>query len=183
MPTFKAWVRTNHKPIILGDDIGIWRRIVLIPFARTFSQDEQDPNLEEKLLSERDGILGWILQGTAEYLKTGIAISPRMQAEINSYRADSDLLGEFLEDQTQQSPGTKAEQKELYLNYKYWCERNGVRPQSKKSLTQRLKERGFPDWKSGSIRYYIGLKLIDLFDQKLEPKLNSEIGEQLTCGP
>ena len=176
MPTFKAWVRTNHKPIILGDDIGIWRRIVLIPFSRTFNQEEQDPHLEEKLLSERDGILGWILQGTTEYLKTGIVISPRMRAEINSYRADSDLLGEFLDDQTYQSADAKAEQKDFYWNYKCWCERNGVRPQSKKSLTQRLKERGFLDGKSGSSRYYIGLKLIDLFDQKLEPKPNPEIG-------
>ena len=166
MPTFTAWVRTNHKPIILGDDIGIWRRIVLIPFSRTFKQQEQDSHLEEKLLAERDGILGWILQGTAEYLKTGIVISPRMQAEINSYRADSDVLGEFLEDQTCQAKDGKAEQKELYTNYKYWCENNGVRPQSKKSLTQRLKERGYPDGKSGSSRFYIGLKLIDAFGQK-----------------
>jgi P4 family phage/plasmid primase-like protien len=168
MPTFKAWVRTNHKPIIVGDDTGIWRRIVLIPFTRTFTKEEQDPHLEEKLLQERDGILGWILEGAKKYQENGIVMSPRMQAEVNSYRKDSDVLGEFLEDKTQRTALSKVEQKSLYFVYKHWCENNGIRAQSKKSFSQRLKERGFPDSKSGSTRYYLGLELIDEFGLKLE---------------
>ncbi len=159
-PTFKAWVRTNHKPIITGDDTGLWRRILLIPFTRTFAREEQDPRLEEKLLQERDGILGWILEGTREYLRTGIVISRRMQAEINSYRTDSDVLGEFLEDKTRKALSAQVEQKQLYRAYKCWCDDSGVRPQSKKSFTQRLRERGFSEPKSGSGRYYGGLELV-----------------------
>ncbi len=63
MPTFKPWLRTNHKPIVTGDDDGIWRRLVLIPFSRSFSAEEKDPNLESKLLEERDGIFMWMLEG------------------------------------------------------------------------------------------------------------------------
>ena len=32
-PEFKLWLSTNHKPVITGTDLGIWRRIRLIPFA------------------------------------------------------------------------------------------------------------------------------------------------------
>ena len=184
MPTFTAWVRTNHKPIIVGDDTGIWRRIVLIPFSRTFTKEEQDPHLEEKLLQERDGILGWILEGAKKYQENGIVMSPRMQAEVNSYRKDSDVLGEFLEDKTQRVTVGKVEQKSLYFAYKHWCENNGIRAQSKKSFSQRLKERGFPDSKSGSTRYYLGLELIDEFGLKLEVS-NAEpsIDEKTTLKP
>ena len=52
MPTFKPWLRTNHKPIVTGDDDGIWRRLVLIPFSRSFSAEEKDPYLESKLMAE-----------------------------------------------------------------------------------------------------------------------------------
>lgn len=31
-PEFKLWVATNHKPTIRGTDVGIWRRIHIIPF-------------------------------------------------------------------------------------------------------------------------------------------------------
>jgi len=41
-PNFKVWLRTNHKPIIVGDDHGIWRRLVLVPFSRTLKPEEQD---------------------------------------------------------------------------------------------------------------------------------------------
>lgn len=180
MPTFKAWIRTNHKPIIVGDDTGIWRRIVLIPFTRTFTKEEQDPHLEEKLLQERDGILGWILEGAKKYQEIGIVMSPRMQSEVNSYRKDSDVLGEFLEDKTQRGVLSKVEQKSLYFAYKHWCDNNGIRAQSKKSFSQRLKERGFPDSKSGSTRYYLGLELIDEYGLKQEVSNDEPISDEIT---
>ncbi len=158
-PTFTGWVRTNHRPIITGDDDGIWRRLVLISFNRRFSADEQDPQLEKKLLAERDGILGWILEGVREYLKTGITLSPRMKAEVNAYRKESDVLGEFLEEKTQPAALGKIEQQDLYRRYQLWCEYNGLKHQSKKSFSQRLKERGYSEGKSGKNRYYVGLEL------------------------
>jgi len=158
-PTFKGWVRTNHRPIITGDDDGIWRKICLIPFSRRFTADEQDPQLEKKLLAERDGILGWILEGVRDYLNTGITLSPRIKAEVNAYRKESDVMGEFLEEKTRPTPQGKIEQRDLYRRYHYWCEENGLKHQSKKSFSQRLKERGYPEGKSGKNRYYVGLEL------------------------
>jgi putative DNA primase/helicase len=167
-PTFKGWVRTNHRPIITGDDDGIWRKICLIPFNRRFSAAEQDPQLEKKLLAERDGILGWILEGTREYLKTGISFSPRMKAEVNAYRKESDVLGEFLEEKTRPAALGKIEQQDLYRRYRYWCEENGLKQQTKKSFSQRLKERGYLEKKSGKNRYYAGLELHEGEEERLD---------------
>jgi putative DNA primase/helicase len=49
LPRFTPWVRTNHRPIIKGTDNGIWRRLVIVPFRRTFAPEAQDNGLETKL--------------------------------------------------------------------------------------------------------------------------------------
>ena len=158
-PSFTPWLRTNHKPIITGEDDGIWRRLVLLAFQRKFTDDEKDPYLEQKLLEERSGMLMWRIEGARLYLQDGIRQSPRMLAELASYRKDSDLLGEFLADHTTQDTIANVNQGTLYKAYQDWANTCGVRPLSKKSFTQRLAERGFREGKSGSSRYYAGLKL------------------------
>jgi P4 family phage/plasmid primase-like protien len=157
-PNFTAWLRTNHKPIITGGDDGIWRRLVLLPFRRKFNDDEKDPFLESKLLEERDGILQWTLEGTRKYLKDGLKLSPRIRQENATYRKDSDLIGEFLDDVLEVDPTAKINQQTAYEAWQEWCRGNGFRITSKKSFTQRLAERGYPEGKSGSARFYVGLK-------------------------
>jgi putative DNA primase/helicase len=156
-PSFTPWLRTNHKPIITGLDDGIWRRLVLLPFSRKFTDDEKDPALEQKLLDEQDAMLMWMVEGAKLYLQDGIKLSPRMRSELGIYRSESDLLGEFLSDQTRPDPTGKANQGTLYKSYRDWCEECGVRPLSKKTFTQRLAERGHPEGKSGKNRFYCGL--------------------------
>jgi putative DNA primase/helicase len=157
LPSFTPWLRTNHKPIVTGEDDGIWRRLVLLRFGRTFSDQEKDPALEAKLLAERDGILLWMIEGAIKYLRDGLPLSPRMKAEWATYRKESDLLGEFLSDHTVAAVNASINQITLYAGYRDWCEACGVRPLSKKSFTQRLAERGYRDGKSGNNRVYTGL--------------------------
>lgn len=159
LPSFTPWLRTNHKPIITGEDDGIWRRLVMLKFGRRFTQAEQDPHLEKMLLAERNGILHWMITGAQGYLADGIKPSKSMQAELRTYRQDSDLLGEFLADKTRSDPSAQVLQQLLFSRYSHWCTESCVRPISKKQFTQRLVERGFLDKKSGSNRYYVGLSL------------------------
>ena len=158
MPNFTAWLRTNHKPIITGGDDGIWRRLVVLAFRRKFDGDEKDPDLEGILLEERDGILQWMLEGTSKYLKDGLKLSPRILQENATYRKDSDLIGEFLGDVMEVDPTAKINQQTAYEAWKQWCTDNGFRVSSKKSFTQRLAERGYPERKSGGNRFYVGLR-------------------------
>jgi putative DNA primase/helicase len=158
MPSFTAWLRTNHKPIVTGGDDGIWRRLVVLAFRRKFNDDEKDPYLEGKLLEERDGILQWMLEGTRKYKIDGLALSPRIRQENATYRKDSDLIGEFLDDVMEVDPTARINQQTAYEAWQAWCKDNGFRVSSKKSFTQRLAERGYPEGKSGAARFYVGLK-------------------------
>lgn len=159
MPTFKAWLRTNHKPIITGEDDGIWRRLVLIPFQRKFTEKEKDPYLEEKLLEERDGILMWMIEGALKWKRDGLKLSAKIKAEHTSYRNECDLLGEFLSEQCQLDPNYKTEQSQAFQQWRTWCDANGIKHNAKASFTRRLAERGFKESKSNGRRYYSGLKL------------------------
>jgi putative DNA primase/helicase len=158
LPSFTPWVRTNHKPIVTGEDDGIWRRIVILPFRRKFEKHEQDPYLESKLLAERDGILRWMIEGAQRYYRDGLRLSPAMKREQATYRKESDLLGEFLEEKTVTDPQERVEQGQMYFDWKLWCEANGVYPGSKKTFTQRMAERGFTSAKSNGKHLYAGLK-------------------------
>lgn len=177
-PTFTPWLRTNHKPIITGEDDGIWRRLVLLRFGRKFTDEEKDPNLEQKLLEESNGILMWMIEGARLYLKNGICKSPRIMAELASYRKESDLLGEFLSDHTTVGNNLKVNQVSLYQEYRDWTQLSGVRALSKKSFTQRLAERGHPEGKSGNARFYVGLKL-GQSESHLTPSTQGGVGRIL----
>ena len=156
-PTAKPWLRTNHRPIITGEDDGIWRRIMLIPFRRKFAEHERDPWLESKLLEDRDGILAWMVRGCLDWQRNGLKLSPTIRRESAMYRKESDLLGEFLDDKTQANHDSRVEQSALYSSYRCWHEQNGTRAGSKASFTRKLKERGYGEIRSNNSRYYAGL--------------------------
>ena len=73
MPTHKLFLASNHKPIIKGTDIGVWRRIRMVPFNVTVKPEDRNPNLEAELLEELPGILNWAIEGCLDWQKIGRA--------------------------------------------------------------------------------------------------------------
>jgi putative DNA primase/helicase len=145
---------------VTGEDDGIWRRLLLIPFARKFNEDERNPNLEQQLLEERDGILAWMVSGCLDWKRSGgLKPSPLIRRESATYRKESDLLGEFLDERAVMGANERVEQTKLFAVWRDWCESNGVRYGSKKSFTRKLDERGFKEARSNGERLYTGLSL------------------------
>lgn len=160
-PRFTVWVRTNHRPIIKGDDDGIWRRIIVLPFRQKFDGARCDKHLEAKLWAERDGILRWMIEGARQYLAAGnLTLSPTILAEQRQYRSDSDLLGEFLAECTVADAAGRVLDQELFARWRHWCDTNGHKAGSKKTFTVRLDERGFPNRPSNGRKFYTGLRAV-----------------------
>lgn len=159
-PTHALWVRGNHKPIITGDDHGIWRRIHLIPFERTFTPEEADPSLEHKLIRERNGILRWMIEGCLEWQKHGL-MPPKIIADAgNEYRKESDVLGLWIDELCDKNPDKKSDQKSIYDSYRDWCRDGNFRPMVKAQFTRKLAERGISDgWIGSKVRAYVGITL------------------------
>jgi putative DNA primase/helicase len=70
-PTHKLWIVCNDLPVVSGSDFGIWRRILVVPFTVTIPEDERDLGLNERLLTEREGILAWLVRGCVEWREKG----------------------------------------------------------------------------------------------------------------
>ena len=96
-PEFKIWIATNHKPVIRGTDIGIWRRIKLIPFEVSIPQNKVDKNLKYKLREEFPQILAWAVEGCIKWQKEGMEEPECIKLAVKDYKQEMDLLANFIE--------------------------------------------------------------------------------------
>ena len=158
-PKFKLFITANHKPEIQGIDHGIWRRICLIPFDITIPSEEIDKDLPMKLRSELPGILAWFVQGCYEWQEQGLNPPDSIKAATATYRAEMDLLESFIVDNCIRNKSFKAAVGDLYESYKKWCESACEEPVGKKFFGKLMKQKGFKQSKSGSIRFWNGIKL------------------------
>ena len=96
-PEFKIWVATNHKPVIRGTDVGIWRRIKLIPFEVNIPKDKVDKRLKYKLRNEFPQILAWAVEGCMKWQKDGLCEPACVMESTKEYKAEMDLIAGFVE--------------------------------------------------------------------------------------
>lgn len=159
-PRFKIAMVGNHKPVIRGTDSGIWRRLHLLPFNRSFTLSEQDPNLVIKLKAELCGILNWALKGALSWQQNKRLIVPDvMKKEVETYHSESDIIGQWLLERCLIDSKAVTASSALYYDYANWCKANGHAPSSKTLLGRRLTERGFGKQKSAKAAW-IGLALL-----------------------
>lgn len=159
-PQFKAWLATNHKPEVRGTDEAIWRRIRLVPFTVRIPDEERDPQLAAKLREELPGILTLAVNGCQEWLANGLPAAAAVTDATSAYRAESDLVGRFIDDCCHVDANMKAKAGELYTRYGYWAQSNGEHTLTAKQLGQRLAERGLiPRRGAGGTRWWQGIGL------------------------
>lgn len=97
VPEFKLWVATNHKPVIRGTDVGIWRRIRLIPFEMSIDKDKVDKHLRYKLRAEFPQILAWAVRGAVAWGREGMGECDRVRVATAEYKSEMDLIASFIE--------------------------------------------------------------------------------------
>jgi putative DNA primase/helicase len=161
-PVFKLWFAANHKPVIRGTDLAIWRRIRLIPFLVTIPPDDRDPELADKLRAELPGILNWVIAGALDWHRKGLKAPPIVQIVTDQYRAESDVMGAFLDECCETGNTLEVPASELYRGFKRWCEENGEWCPSQTHFGRRMDDRGFGSRKSNGVKIRKGLKLGEL---------------------
>lgn len=160
-PEFKIFFTTNYKPVIKGDDEGIWRRIRLIPFNVTIPKDQIDKQLPEKLQAELPGILRWAVDGCLKWRREGLGEPEAVKDATNAYKDEMDLLSNFISDCCVIHPDAKIKLNDLYKNYLDYCDENSEVPLKKIKFSNRLLMRGIDKRKStGNQTFYFGIGLI-----------------------
>jgi len=180
VPQFKVWLSTNHRPQIVGTEHAIWRRIRLIPFNVTISDENRDRDLPEKLEAELPGILAWAVRGCLEWQRIGEAPPAIVIEATDNYRRDMDIIGDWLEDRCELRPGIRDTPKALYADYVAYCELTGETPIKQRTFGTRLTERGCGEEKSNNVRYRTGIRLHD--PNRIDQMLLDGAGTQGTLG-
>lgn len=142
-PEFKVFFTTNHKPIVKGSDEGIWRRIKLIPFLAFIPEEKRDATLPVKLKEEANGILNWMVEGCLMWQKEGLKPPASVEGSNKSYREEMDLLLPFIIECCNINPLTNVGFKELYNEYKLYCQENGDFELKKRTFGRELESRGY----------------------------------------
>ncbi|RJF81114.1 hypothetical protein D3877_12895 [Azospirillum cavernae] len=159
-PEFTPIMVTNHRPIIRGQDVGIWRRVILVPFEVFITPEERDPHILDKLLEEKEGVLNWLLTGLWLWREEGLDPPAKIMAAVEEYKRDQDPLGDFLEAEAAGIQGKRVTATALYAAYAVWCERNAVEPLKQNGFGRKMKDRGFRTVKSCGVNEYVGLCLL-----------------------
>ncbi|MBF0098937.1 MAG: hypothetical protein HQM04_09635 [Magnetococcales bacterium] len=164
-PSHKLWIFGNHKPVIKGIDLGIWRRIRLIPFKVTFTDETADPKLKGNLIDELPGILKWMVDGCLLWQQEGLGLPAAIADATEEYRSEMDQIGPFIAECCVIGEGYYVKSGELFKAYQSWCRETGAREVSQTRFGAYLTDQGFispnspirVDGKLSRLRYGVAL--------------------------
>jgi putative DNA primase/helicase len=134
----KIFLATNSLPQINNSDHGIWRRIMAIPFNRTFSAEEQDKTLQSKLMAERPGIFNWALQGCLEWQHEGLNPPKIVQDQVAEYKSSMDSISQFIKDECELGVDCSHTASQFYSEYRSWCLAVGKKPKNQTAFKRAL---------------------------------------------
>ena len=134
----KIFLATNSLPQINNSDHGIWRRIMAIPFNRTFSADEQDKTLQSKLMAELPGIFIWALQGCLEWQREGLNPPKIVQDQVAEYKSAMDSISQFIKDECEFGVDCSHIASQFYSEYRSWCLAVGKKPKNQTAFKRAL---------------------------------------------
>jgi putative DNA primase/helicase len=123
------------------------RRILVLPMDVKIPKQEQDEKLADKITAtELPGILNWALEGLKRLLKNRqFTESKVMDDFINDMGMQADNVKQFL-DETGYiiSPDNTVLIRDLYVEYRGFCNESGQKPFIKHIFIQRLKDNEIP---------------------------------------
>lgn len=159
----KFIVITNEIPRIPDKSNGIWRRLHVLPFTRSFDEGEADIELEDKLTAELPGIFNWALEGLRGYLQKGLTETKMMKKIKFDLREEVVPLEEFITTHYEVSTTERINTRTLYEHYKTWSATMATAPHfSEKAFSMELMNLGIERYRRKTSQF--GLKPIGIHE-------------------
>lgn len=139
----------NHKPKIVGDDHGTWRRLLLIPWTVRFWDSDRgetgdpglkcDKGLKDRLLSELPGILTWAYAGYKGWRDGGLRAPQCVTKATEEYRSDMDVKEAWFVQCVVEEGEYWTPASEIFESYRRFCRPNSATPMSQTQFGKWLK--------------------------------------------
>jgi len=124
-PQTKLFFATNVLPRFTDTSLGIWRRMILVPFDYVVPVREMDIYLFNKLEAELPGIFLWALRGLVRLKSAGqFSTSQKAEQAISDYKLRCFPIMMFLEECCVDEGQTTA--RKLWVAYRKWCDSVGL---------------------------------------------------------
>jgi putative DNA primase/helicase len=147
---------------------GFYRRLLIVRFDKSVPAEKRDPNLREKIASERDGILIWALDGLRRLMANNYVFSEtdRTRDELQRYKTESNSALMFLEECCEVGEDFECVRETLFEKYGDYCRKNGYKPMSQMNFNKDV-ESSHPDIKRavdklGKRRTWRGVKPLEM---------------------
>ena len=114
-PVLKLVLAVNHRPVVTDDSRGMWRRVQVVPFSRSFAKNK---TLEAELQAEAEDILAWVVRGCLLWRAEGLGIPDSVKTASSAYKEDSDPLADFLATKCEESSDGSIAAAAFYQHYK-----------------------------------------------------------------
>ena len=135
----------NELPKDVEHTNAYFRRFLIIPFDVTIPTAEQDKNLHTKIIeTELSGVFNWVLNGLNRLLEQKrFSDCEASQKAVEQYKAESNSVQMFLNDNDYQNSATNYKLiKDLYLDYRIFCNEDGNVPFKKTNFIKQLRALG-----------------------------------------
>ncbi|MGD6960062.1 DNA primase family protein [Rossellomorea aquimaris] len=165
----------NNLPDSSDVTEGYFRKIIIVPFPRTFKKEERNVELKNELLKELPGILNWAIQGLKRLRSNNYQFSEckAIKETESAYHDEQNPVREFFHSHVVQVDGSRTKQSDFYNMYSQWLTVQGIDDKGTKSrqvfwryFKVILDSENIPIVKKkvkGTV-YYDGIKLIELGD-------------------
>ena len=147
-PSHKIQLLTNHKPVVRGQDFGIWRRMRLVPYPVRFGTVEEvaegratqvaDRGLPDALRRELTGILSWLVAGAGAWHAFGLQEPDEVLMQTAMYQNSQDRIAQFVAECCETAPQHESVLGELYAAYQQWCKDAGSHPFARQRFASEL---------------------------------------------
>lgn len=99
---------------------------------------QRDPNLREKLIVERNGILMWAIEGLKRLIANGYTFTETeaTQAELRRYKVESNSALLFVDECCELNEEAEYPREDLFQQYRDYCNKNGLKSMSQANFNK-----------------------------------------------
>ncbi len=156
---FTLFIDTNYMPYFKHYDFAIERRVVIIPFLKTFQEGERDLELSQKLKADKEYVLTWLVKGANRYYQEGLKEPEQITACKFEFKRSCDSVGCFIEDVILHSLGEKVQSSVLYEYYKDYCYAHEFKELGTKEFSQEMVKRNLRRKSYNKGNYFIDITI------------------------
>ena len=153
----------NELPPMRDFSGGLKRRMLILEMNTVLTKAIKEAYPLDTIKAERAGIFNESMKALRRLLaRKAFTTSDGMRASVSDWEKGNDVVALFLEEECEIGPDFTNPVKEMYANYKYYCEDSGYKPMSRNTFKQRMEELGHENklaWNGKtSVRVWAGIR-------------------------